>query len=229
MDDRKNLSQDQAYEIGMTPALRTEPVSLGPVTSYTLIQTPRNLCFILSRYKFCAKMLEGMDRVLEVGCGDAFGVPITAQTIRHLVAVDRDASYAEGNRQRLKHLANVEFRGLDLCQEAPGEQFDAAYSLDVIEHIDPANDALFMGNIHRSLKEDGVCIIGTPNVNGDHFSAYNGRIQHINLKSHQQLRDLMAAYFRNVFMFSMNDEVVHTGFREMAHYLLAVGVGKKPR
>jgi len=227
MDERKSLTQDQAYELGMKPALNTESIPLGPLASYTLIHSPRNLCFALARYKFCAKMLEGMKKVLEVGCGDGFGVPITAQAVGSLVAVDRDADDTEGNRQRLGIIKNVEFRTLDLCRNAPGEVFDAAYSIDVIEHIEPRDDDQFMGNICKSLKEDGVCIIGTPNVNGDRFSPYNGRIQHINLKSHKQLKELVGKYFKNVFMFSMNDEVVHTGFQEMAHYLFAMGVGKK--
>ena len=30
-----------------------------------------------------------------------------------------------------------------------------------------------------------------------------------------------------VFMFSMNDEVVHTGYHKMAHYLFGLCTGKK--
>ena len=37
----------------------------------------------------------------------------------------------------------------------------------------------------------------------------------------------MREHFDHVFMFGANDEVVHTGFLPMAHYLLAVGC--KPR
>ena len=29
----------------------------------------------------------------------------------------------------------------------------------------------------------------------------------------------------NVFLFSMNDEIIHTGFYPLAHYLVAKGVG----
>ncbi|MCA6302689.1 MAG: hypothetical protein IM629_12150, partial [Phenylobacterium sp.] len=38
----------------------------------------------------------------------------------------------------------------------------------------------------------------------------------------------MLKFFSNVFLFSMNDEVVHTGFAPMAHYLFAIGAGKRP-
>ena len=43
---------------------------------------------------------------------------------------------------------------------------------------------------------------------------------HIHLQlMERELKKLMQHYFHNVFMFSMNDEVVHTGFHPMAHYL----------
>ncbi len=41
---------------------------------------------------------------------------------------------------------------------------------------------------------------------------------HINCKSGNDLK----RFFHNVFLFSMNDEMVHTGFSPMAQYLLAV-------
>ncbi len=37
----------------------------------------------------------------------------------------------------------------------------------------------------------------------------------------------MSEYFHNVFMFSMNDEVVHTGYHRMAHYVIALCAGRK--
>jgi hypothetical protein len=37
----------------------------------------------------------------------------------------------------------------------------------------------------------------------------------------------MEEHFDNVFMFAMNDEVVHTGFAPMAHYRLALACGPK--
>ena len=65
----------------------------------------------------------------------------------------------------------------------------------------------------------------SPNVTSDAYASEASKKGHINLKSHDQLREDMQKYFKNVFMFSMNDEIVHTGFGPMAHYLFAVGVG----
>jgi len=38
---------------------------------------------------------------------------------------------------------------------------------------------------------------------------------------------VMERHFENVFLFSMNDEVVHTGFTPLAHYLFALCVGPR--
>ncbi|MFN7264275.1 MAG: hypothetical protein ACK5T5_05005, partial [Phenylobacterium sp.] len=51
---------------------------------------------------------------------------------------------------------------------------------------------------------------------------------HVNCKTGEDLRAFMLKFFSNVFLFSMNDEVVHTGYAPMAHYLFAIGCGKRP-
>jgi hypothetical protein len=48
---------------------------------------------------------------------------------------------------------------------------------------------------------------------------------HVNCKDQPGLQALMEKFFRNVFIFSMNDEMVHTGYYPMAHYLMALCVG----
>ena len=107
------------------------------------------------------------------------------------------------------------------------KKYDGAFALDVIEHIPPNLEQKFMTNISDSLKPDAIFIIGTPNINSQQYASSESAIGHINLKSGESLKKLMASFFENVFIFSMNDEVVHTGFFPMAHYLLAIGVGTK--
>jgi hypothetical protein len=51
----------------------------------------------------------------------------------------------------------------------------------------------------------------------------------VNLFDADRLRALGLRHFHNVFSFSANDELVHTGFAPMAHYLLAVCAGPRRR
>lgn len=202
-------------------------ISLGPWTSYSLLHDPRHMAFVLSRYKFCAKMLTGKARILEVGCGDAFGAPIVAQVAETLHCVDWEPRNIEGNRRRLACLNNISFELLDVSVTKPQGSYDAIFSIDVIEHLEPEYERAFIANMLAALDPNGVMIIGTPNEAASRYATHRSEHQHINLKNAEDLAALMGQHFHNAFIFSMNDEVVHTGYFPMAHYLFAVGVGKK--
>jgi 2-polyprenyl-3-methyl-5-hydroxy-6-metoxy-1,4-benzoquinol methylase len=206
-------------------------VTLGPWSSWLWRTDPKHLSFNLARYKFCAKMLQGKRACLEIGCGDAFGTPLLLESADTITAVDIEPLVIEDARQRFhkEGLERITFSVYDLTQESVTGQFDAAYSLDVIEHIVPKNEDAFMQHICASLKDDAVGIFGTPNVAAQCHASPGSRQGHVNLKSADTLRELMRRYFQNVLIFSMNDEVVHTGFNPMAHYLIGLGAGLKFR
>lgn len=205
----------------------TQEIPLGPWSSYSLMHDPKHFCFVLSRYKFCARLLEGKKKVLEIGCGDGVGIPLMAQVVRHLHCVDWDERNIQGNRRRLNWLRNVTYECLDITEKSPKDTYDAALSIDVLEHVEVAREDAFLARICKTLSPQGVLIIGTPNKTASAYATHRSDIQHINLKTADELRALVEKYFRHCFIFSMNDEIVHTGFYPMAHYLLALCVGKK--
>ena len=222
-------SAEDAYREGTDYQFEQEELSLGPWTSYSFVHDPKHMAFVLARYKFVAKMLHGKQKVFEVGSGDGFGLPIVAQEVGHVYCIDWDTRLLEGNQRRLPHLKNVSYLHMDLNKETPTVQADAAYSIDVIEHIEPAKEDAFVTNILRCLAPDGVMVTGTPNVTASAHASPRSQAQHINLKSLESLRELMSRYFENVFMFGMNDEVLHTGYAPMCHYIWAVASGQKNR
>jgi cyclopropane fatty-acyl-phospholipid synthase-like methyltransferase len=174
-------------------------------------------------------MLAGIGNVLEIGCGDAFGTALVCQEVKSIYAIDFEPLVLEDAKQRYidEGIKNCEFSIMNITAQATEKQFDAAYSLDVIEHIDKKTENLYFNNVCKSLKADGVFIIGTPNVTASKYASEASNEGHINLKSATDLKELMSKHFKNVFIFSMNDELVHTGFYSMAHYLFAMGVGLK--
>ena len=206
---------------------KTEEAILGPWTSYSLRNDPKHMVFVLARYKFCAKMLAGRGSVLEVGCGDAFGAPIVAHEVEKLHCVDWEERNIIGNRRRLSHLSNVTFEAADVSEGKLEGAYDGIFNIDVIEHLEPEFEKSFIENMVQSLNQHGVMIIGTPNETASKYATFRSDHQHINLKTAETLKALMDIYFHNTFMFSMNDEVIHTGYYPMAHYLFAMGVGKK--
>jgi len=197
------------------------------MTGWAWQDDPRHLLFTLSRYKFVAKMLSGLDSVLEVGCSDAFATRIVAQEVKRIVAVDFDAEFIDDAKERASDRWKVELRLHDIVRAPVEGQFDAAYAMDVLEHIPSQKEHIFISNICSTLKESGTLIIGTPSLESQAFASPQSKGGHINCKSGADLKALLARYFANVFIFSMNDEVVHTGYLKMSHYLIALCCGVK--
>ena len=209
----------RTIEIASAKGLTT----LGLMTNQVWEDDPRHLVFTLARYKFVSKMLSGRKHVLEVGCADAFGTRLVLQEVERLTATDFDQAFVDDVNRRMDEHWKFECRQHDLLAGPfPGE-FDAAYAMDVIEHIDPSQEDIFVGNIARSLSPSGILILGSPSLESQAYASPPSREGHVNCKSGRALRTLMERFFLNVFLFSMNDEVVHTGFSPMAHYLIAIG------
>src|SRR4051812_39829291 len=153
---------DELYREKMQPFFEVPEIPLGPWTSYSVMYDPKHLAFVLSRYKFVAKMLQGRDRVMEIGSGDGIGLSLVAQAVKHVTAVDWDRRLLDGNARRLKHLTNVSYLMADLNKEAPELKVGAAYWIDVLEHLDAATETTVIENIVRCLPDDGVLLTGTP-------------------------------------------------------------------
>ena len=64
-----------------------------------------------------------------------------------------------------------------------------------------------------------------PSIQSQAHASEQSRAGHVNCKDMPDLKAVLLDHFVNVSVFSMNDEVVHTGFHPMAHYLLALCTG----
>ncbi len=190
---------------------------------------PKRLSFVLSRYKFVGRMMENLPSVLEIGCGDGFYSRIVRQFVTSLDLSDFDPIYVEEAKLQLVDEFSAHCFVHDFVQKVTIKKYDGIYGLDVFEHILPLNEDSFLSNIVESLKDDGVLILGMPSIESQKYASDGSRAGHVNCKSGEEFKQLMKQYFANVFVFSMNDEVVHTGFYGMAQYLFAVCCGPRGR
>jgi 2-polyprenyl-3-methyl-5-hydroxy-6-metoxy-1,4-benzoquinol methylase len=196
---------------------------LGLLSNATWNLDPKRLVFLLSRYKFVAKMLNGSKNVLEVGCGDAFGSRIVRQDVDCLTVLDIEPGLIRDiNAREVGESWSVSAMQHDMLSGSVNQSFDAAYSLDVLEHISAEDEDAFLENIRNSVKERGVVIVGMPSLESQKYASKLSKEGHVNCKSGSVLKSLCEKHFGNVFLFSMNDEVVHTGFSPMAHYIFAL-------
>lgn len=203
--------------------------TLGPYFADQLLNKPRHLLFSLSRYKFASRLLPA-DRpvkVLELGCAEGIGTLLLAENGHQVTAIDFDANAIKYAQQSIRN-ERITFLADDFVGKQYG-QFNAIVSLDVIEHVAPDQEQNFLDTIVANLARDGFCVIGTPNETASPYASQQSQIGHVNLYTAERLARSLGRYFDNVFMFGMNDEVVHTGFYPMCHYLFALGCGVRDR
>ena len=96
-----------------------------------------------------------------------------------------------------------------------------------IEHIDPTQEPLFLSRVVNALKHDGVFIVGMPSLESQAYASEINTFSHINCQTATQLTSTLNRYFNNVFSFGMNDEVLHSGYGKMCHYILNLCVRPK--
>ncbi len=200
---------------------------LGLTTSHTYRNDPRRLAFLLSRYKFVSKLFDNYSSVLEVGCGDAFGSTLVANNVDKYTGIDFDPIFINNAKELRTELQNTQFIVHDILKSSVSEAFDGIYSLDVLEHINKSDEHLYMINILNSLNDNGSLIVGMPSIESQRYASSQSKIGHVNCKSGDELKEFCLKYFHNVFVFSMNDEVIHTGFYPMAHYIIVLCTNKK--
>jgi len=73
-----NVEEHYAEVIDIINDLGPEAKELGIGVAWAYHDDPRHLLFTLSRYKFVSKMFDGMNKVLEIGCGDGIWIKIAA-------------------------------------------------------------------------------------------------------------------------------------------------------
>jgi 2-polyprenyl-3-methyl-5-hydroxy-6-metoxy-1,4-benzoquinol methylase len=204
---------------------------LGVMTNQTWRDDPKRLGFVLARYKFVARMLHGVSRVLEIGCGDGFATAVVAQAVGLVVAVDFDEVFVDEARQRAPRNVSVRYHDIMTGPVYPADRlptfFDAAYSLDVFEHIPPEMEGVFLGAVCESIGPTGTFIVGSPSAESQAYASPLSKAGHVNCKTGDEMRETLRRFFRNVYLFGMNDETLHTGFDAMCHYRLAICTGAK--
>jgi 2-polyprenyl-3-methyl-5-hydroxy-6-metoxy-1,4-benzoquinol methylase len=181
---------------------------------------------MMSYYKFAAKIIGQHKKVLDLGCGEGLGTWLLAVECGLAKGMDNDRDAIKIGKRNWQD-DRISFECADLFARTQNDRYDAVVAFDVIEHIFPKKISTFWEQIRNYLQEDGIVIIGTPNITSNQYASSITKAGHINLYSRERLEAELREYFKRVFIFGANDEVVHTGFGPMAHYLIAIGIGIK--
>lgn len=202
-------------------------ITLGKYISYWFLNSPRRTLHYLSYYKFASKMIGKNKNVLDVGSNEGLGTWLLAKECGFAKGLDFDSDAIDSAINNFGYLKNIEFQNEDIFKYSDKNKWDAVVSFDVIEHILPENSDAFLSKICSLISNEGIFIVGTPSLISQNFASDISKKGHVNVYSPERLEEQMKKYFDFVFMFSAHDEVVHTGYLPLAHYLIALCCKKK--
>lgn len=218
------MTQKQTREPQYNIIYDYDKVPLGDMVNQFWQDDPKRLAFVLARYKWVAKMLAGKKRVLEVGCADGWPSRIVASEVDSLTLSDFDPQFIADIKSRLPDGVADDAFQLDISENSSEQRYDAVYCLDVFEHIASEKEVQTLENLKACVEDKGVVIIGIPSLESQVYASEISKAGHVNCKSGAKFRELLQENFSQAFVFSMNDEIIHTGYYPMAHYLLALCV-----
>ena len=152
----------------------------------------------LCRYRF-ARHLTKNKVVLDAACGSGYGsweMSTVAQKVTGVDICEESIEYAKEKyvADNLEYvvgsIANLPFQN---------EQFDVVVSFETIEHVDEVTQNLFLKEIRRVLKKDGLLIMSTPNKK-TFTDMQSGRSSEFHVKEfyEEDFRVFLSEYFSNV-------------------------------
>ncbi|MCK4627531.1 MAG: class I SAM-dependent methyltransferase [Sedimentisphaerales bacterium] len=192
-------------------------ITLPPEYAYFTRDNLLQFMIRLARYKFVARQLRPRDHILEIGCGSGLGALFLAQHSSRVTAIDvKTQEIAEANSINRRN--NATFEVADFFEYDPKLEFDVIVMLDVIEHMEENLGRKMIQRTTRFLADDGMLIVGTPSCYSAEYQSPLSRAAHIKLYDQQELREMMETWYGRTLAFSMNDEMVHTGFAKLAWY-----------
>lgn len=113
----------------------------------------------LKAYHLVAPHIHG--NVLEIGCGEGYGVEFLYKNAAQLTLIDKSPYTAELINNKYPNTTIIQKKIPPLTQ-LKSNSFDVVVSFQVIEHIKDAT--LYLQEIHRVLKPNGKAYISTPNA-----------------------------------------------------------------
>ena len=117
----------------------------------------------MHRYTAVAPLLKGKV-VLDAACGTGYGSNMLAREAERVCGIDISQEAIAYANENFGATENVEYQIGDITHiPYPESTFDVVVSFETIEHVNEKLQYLFLKEIKRVLKEDGILIMSTPN------------------------------------------------------------------
>lgn len=154
------------------------------------------------RYHFVTKLIEGK-AVLDVASGAGYGTALMSNACSSVIGVDiSEETVAYANEKYKKD--NLQFLVGSVTElNFPDKSFDIITSFETIEHISEDDQHKAMREFSRLLKDDGILIISTPNLNSDLYQDVDNEF-HLKEFYYNEFNEFIRNYFQAIKVFGQS-------------------------
>lgn len=153
-----------------------------------------------ARYQFASQFVRNKV-VLDLACGIGYGSEILLKKGKadKIIAADVSQGAIKKAKENYNH-EKIEFKKMNAENiTLPTSSVDVVVSLETIEHL--KSPSLFLQEIQRVLKEDGLLVVSTPNK----LQTRENNPYHEKEFIKNEFKKILKKYFRNViFYFQQN-------------------------
>lgn len=147
--------------------------------------------------------------VVDAACGEGYGTNILAQVAKSVTGVDISEEAVKHAKAKYGDRENITF----LCESIaelsiPEKSVDVFVSFETLEHISEDLQKVFIKNVAKILKPDGILIISTPNkkVYSDERNYHNE--YHVHEFYHDEFVDFLKSEFSHYKIFHQMFDVM---------------------
>lgn len=157
-----------------------------------------------SFYNF-AKLFVKDKRVLDAACGSGYGSAILGQVAKEVAGIDNSYETIEYARKKFAKV-NISFEIASLTDFPYKDQsFDVVVSFETLEHVNEERKIVFLEEVKRILKHEGILIISIMNSKSDKKTVSDSfQVKEPELK---KFENLLKDNFSKVYFLDQNHEV----------------------
>jgi O-antigen biosynthesis protein len=152
------------------------------------------------RYYLASRFAQGK-RILDVGCGEGYGSAFLSQLADTVIGMDIDPKTIDHARRKYSNLPNLTFE-VGRCEEAfrKHNSFDMVVGFELLEHLDPDDQARFLKSILQTLKPDGLFVVSSPER--DEYADIHQTMNefHRHEMTAAELKSFLGGFFKHVHL-----------------------------
>jgi GT2 family glycosyltransferase/ubiquinone/menaquinone biosynthesis C-methylase UbiE/predicted nucleic acid-binding Zn-ribbon protein len=163
----------------------------------------------ISRYEAVAAIVKNK-KVLDIASGEGYGSFILSQEAHSVIGIDISLEAIEHAKSKYE-CENLSFTVGDVSDiPISAGSIDVVISFETIEHVDEEKQHLFLNEIKRVLKSDGILIMSTPDtiIYNELIDNYSNSY-HIKEFNKEEYKIFMSQYFKYCLYYDQDFQIAN--------------------